>query len=177
MLKHALATAALVCMALQSSATYATQCNNNGIELKEPALCSKAFYFEGPCGSRLYPREWGDVRMVAGAWEKTSIRILAVSADVILSGQRSAVTGELFVGNSWNADEMTPIIRGVGGPLDQNGTVYVPLHAEQHFPPDRGMQFPAGKDWHSVHIDTHLTCYPDAAYYSGYLTVWYFLDP
>jgi hypothetical protein len=174
---NTVAVAALTVLTITNA--NAGQCRAAGYELKEPVVCSKSFHFSGTCGSNPYPEEWGwgDVKIVAGAWEKSPIRFLSVSSDALLTGSHSVVSGVMFVGNSWNDDEMTPTVRAGGVATGKIETVLVPIRAEQRFAPGFGMQFPAGQDWHHVHIDVHLSCLPADAVYEGTLTVWYSIDP
>lgn len=145
--------------------------------LKEPALCSKIFLFNGLCGHPNYGYPgWPDVAIAVGAWEKAPIRILAVSADAIVSTRWRAITASIFAGNSFNNDPMTPLRYATGQLVGLFGAVHAILHTEQHFPADNGMQFPAGQPMPQTHLDVHVSCDPAGAHYSGNLSVWYVFD-
>jgi hypothetical protein len=165
----------IVIATLLSAPAHAAQCDGTGPDLKEPALCSKLFVFEGFCGRTTYPAWTPDVVFAVGPWEKTLIRIFAVSADTVVRATWRAAFAKMFVGNSFNADPMTAFVTASGGVLDLSGRVAVPVHAEQHF--STGMQFAApGPEPLVPHLDVHLICEPDGAPFFGSLTVWYALD-
>ncbi len=69
-----------------------------------------------------------------GPWEKVPIGIFAVSGDAVVRAPWRAVIAEMFLGNSFNADPMTPYVSAAGGIVALSGRVAVPIHAEQHFP-------------------------------------------
>jgi hypothetical protein len=172
-------TLAIVVLLLSSSAARAAQCSGEG-DLKEPALCSRSFAFHGACGKPNYQfPEWETVAVAVGAWEKTAIRIVSVSADAtVISAANSKAPASwaiIFAGNSVNNDPMTPL-RGAAGVVSGAEVVTV-AHSEKDFPAGLGMQFPAGKSMHDAHLDVHLDCRPIGANYFGSLTVWYTLDP
>lgn len=165
-----------IIVALLSGGAHAAQCEGTGPDLKEPALCSKLFVFEGRCGHTPYPQWTPDVAFAVGPWEKVPIRIFAVSGDAVVRATWRAVIAEMFVGNSFNADPMTPYVSAAGGIMDFSGRVAVPIHAEQHYPV--GMQLDAaGPVPLTPHLDIHLICEPAGAPFFGSLTVWYRLDP
>lgn len=162
--------------ALLAGTAHAAQCGGTGPDLKEPALCSKLFVFEGRCGHTPYPQLTPDVAFAVGPWEKLPIRIFAVSGDAVVRATWRAVIAEMFVDNSFNADPMTPYVSASGGIMDLSGRVAVPIHAEQHFP--IGMQLSAaGPEPLVPHLEVHLICEPAGAPFFGSLTVWYRLDP
>jgi hypothetical protein len=162
--------------ALLSGTAHAAQCGGSGPDLKEPALCSKLFEFVGRCGHTPYPQWTPDVAFGVGPWEKVPIRIFAISGDVIVRATWRAVVAKMLLGNSFNADPMTPYVTASGGILDLSGRVAVPIHAEQHFA--TGMQLAgAGPVPLQPHLDVHLICEPADAPFFGSLTVWYSLDP
>ncbi len=154
------------------------QCGGTGPELKEPAVCSRLFEFGGLCGKPNYPyKDWDDVAVAVGAWEKVPIRLLFVSADARIQTRWRAVTARMFAGNSFNADPMTPYTNAAAGILDLHGNVVANIHTDMTLPAGLGMQFPAGQPWQDTHLDVHLQCTPTGAPYSGSLAVWYKLDP
>jgi hypothetical protein len=172
-MKYAL-TAALAATLISRSAL-AVQCGGRGPELKEPALCSKLFEFSGTCGTTPYPNWTPDVAFAVGPWERTPIRIFSISGDVTVRATWRAVIAKMFLGNSFNADPMTPYVNAAGGIMDLSGRVAVPLHVEQRF--TVGMQFAAaGPLPLDPHLDVHLICEPKGAAFFGSLTVWYTLD-
>lgn len=176
------AVIAIVLVLFWSAAARAAQCGGGGPELKNPTLCSRAFAFEGACGRPNYDYPgWFDVAFAVGAWEKLPIRFVAVSADaMILTDKwqnRFAKLAMIFVGNSYNGDPMTPYRYAFAGRSLPFGKTYLTVHTEQRFPDDSGMQFPAGQPMPRTHVDVHLTCQPDGAFYSGNLMVWYKFDP
>jgi hypothetical protein len=63
-----------------------------------------------------------------------------------------------------------------GERTDLLGHVRAVLHTEQHFPSERGMQFPTGEPMLPSHLDVRLNCRLVGASYSGNLIIWYFLD-
>lgn len=165
----------IIIAALLSAPAHAAQCDGTGPDLKEPALCSKLFVFAGSCGRAAYPAWTPDVVFAVGPWEKGPIRIFAVSADAVVHATWRAAFASMFVGNSFNADPMTPFVTASGGILDLSGRVAVPVHAEQHF--STGMQLAgSGPDPLVPHLDVHLICEPNRAPFIGSLTVWYTLD-
>lgn len=165
-----------VVAALVSGAAQAAQCEGTGPDLKEPALCSKLFVFEGRCGHTPYQGWTPDVAFAVGPWEKVPIRIFAISGDAVVRATWRAVTAEMFLGNSFNADPMTPFVNAAGGIMDLSGRVAVPIHVEQRYP--IGMQLSAARpEPLSQHLDVHMICEPDNAPFWGSLTVWYSLDP
>ena len=157
---------------------YAAQCGGESYQLKEPALCSKFFVFNGACGRAVYPYPgWSNVVLAVSAWESVPIRIVSVSADALIEGRWwRRVTASIFAGNSFNADPMTPYRYAASAGFDILGHAAVAIHSEEHFPLDDAMQFPAGQPMPQIHLDVHLTCSPNASY-SGSLSVWYRLDP
>ncbi len=168
-------------IAILSFSAYAAQCGSNGAELKSPVLCSRMFVFAGACGRPNYPYPgWPDVALVVGAWEKVSIRIISISVDAMIETQRWKNRFEkvamLFIGNSFNADPMTPYRYATAGRSLPFGRTRLAVHVEQRFPDDDGMQFPAGQPVRQTHIDVHLTCEPAGASYLGNMIVWYRLD-
>lgn len=161
------------------SVASAAQCAGSDWKLKEPALCSKLFVFSGTCGQTNYPAWTPDVAFAVGPWENVPIRIFAISGDAVVRATWRAVFAEMFLGNSFNADPMTPYVTASGGILDLSGRVAVPIHAEQHY--QIGMQL-AGRSNEPgqelvPHLDVHLICEPKGASYFGSMTVWYSLDP
>lgn len=172
----AVAVVALTC--LSSRSALAAQCfGNTKAELKEPAICSRIVEFGGVCGQPNYKFPgWNDVAVAVGAWEKTPIRILAVSADATVQTKWRTITGSIFAGDSFNNDPLTPLRYGSAGISDFHGDVSAILHTEQHFPAGLGMQLPAGLPWQGTHLDVHITCEPKGATYNGNLSVWYILD-
>jgi hypothetical protein len=153
----------------------AAQCDSNNIELKEPALCSKLFVFTGRCGQKNYPQWTADVVFAVAPWEKAPIRIFSISGDAIVYAKWRAVIAKMFLGNSFNADPMTPYVNAAGGPMDLSGRVAVPIHVEQRY--QIGMQLPAaGPVPLEPHLDAHLICEPSDAPFFGSITVWYTLD-
>jgi hypothetical protein len=168
---------AVLITALSIFPGYAAQCGGESYQLKEPTLCSKLFEFAGRCGRGNYPLpDWTpDVAFAVGPWERVPIRIFAISADTIVRATWRAVIARMFLGNSFNADPMTPYVYASGGIMDLSGRVAVSVHAEQHYP--IGMQLPgAGPVPLSPHLDVHLICEPNDAPYYGSMTVWYSLD-
>ena len=167
---------ALVCLA--PAPVQAAQCSgNSGYELKEPAICSRIVEFTGTCGHPNYSfPDWADVAVAVGSWEKTPIRILAISADAVVQTKGHTIIGSIFAGDSFNNDPLTPLRYATSGASDASGNVAAVLHTAQHFPVGLGMQLPAGQPWEHIHLDVHLTCNPVGAGYSGNLSVWYRLD-
>jgi hypothetical protein len=162
--------------ALGCGSAHAAECSGTDPELKSPALCSKLFVFAGRCGEKNYPEWTPDVVFAVGPWERTPIRIVAISGDAVIRATWRAVIAKMFLGNSFNADPMTAYVNAAGGVMDLSGRVAVPIHAEQHYPV--GMQLAAAGPVPLVpHLDVHLTCEPDGAPYFGSMTVWYTLDP
>lgn len=165
----------IVFLLLASSVAQASQCDGNGVELKGPMLCSKLFEFTGRCGHANYPQWTPDVVFAVGPWEKVPIRIFSISGDAVVHATWRAVIARMFLGNSFNADPMTPYVSASGGIMDFSGRVAVPIHTEQHYP--IGMQLPAaGPVPLKPHLDVHLTCDPESAPYLGSMVVWYMLD-
>lgn len=159
----------------------AAQCGGNGPELKNPTLCSRPFIFDGACGRPKYNyKGWSDVAFAVGAWEKVPIRVVAVSADAVIETERwknrFAKLAEIFVGNSFNDDPMTPYRYAAADRSLPFGKTRLTVHTEQRLSYDSGMQFPAGRSMFDAHIDVHLTCEPEGASYFGNLIVWYRLD-
>jgi len=168
--------AALLCLA--SYPAHAEQCRNNGIALRSPAICTITFDFNGSCGNVLYKYpDWADVVFIAGAWEKVPVRILSASVDAMIQTKYQTVIATIFAGNSYNADALTPKRSVAANPSVRDGTAIAILHEETKFPSDSGMQFPAGLDAPTTHIDVHLVCLPKGAGYAGSLTLTYKLDP
>ncbi len=162
--------------ALGCSPAHAAQCQGTDWELKAPALCSKLFEFAGRCGRTPYRGSTPDVAFAVGPWEKVPIRIFAISGDAVVRATWRAVVAKMFLGNSFNADPMTPYVNAAGGIMDLSGRVAVPIHVEQHFP--IGMQLAgAGPVPLVPHLDVHLICEPDSAPFFGSMTVWYGFDP
>lgn len=173
----ALMVAAASCLILRTAE--AAECfGNTKAELKEPALCSRIVEFGGACGRANYDIPgWPDVAVAVGAWEKTPIRIVAVSADAVVRAKWRTITGSIFAGDSFNNDPLTPLRYATGGISDLRSNASVVLHTEQHFPSGLGMQLPAaGQPWEWIHLDVHITCEPAGASYTGNLSVWYVLD-
>jgi len=167
---------AIIIIALLSGTAHAAQCDGNGRDLKEPALCSKLFVFEGRCGHTPYPQWTSDVAFAVGPWEKVPIRIFAISGDAVVRATWRAAIAQMFLGNSFNADPMTPYVNASAGIMDLSGRVAVPIHVEQRFP--IGMQLAAaGPVPLEPHLDVHLICEPADAPFFGSITVWYKLDP
>jgi hypothetical protein len=169
---------ATIAILLMPSIAAAAQCGDRGAQLKEPAICSRSFPFHGACGTPNYNFPgWDNVAVAVGAWEKVPIRIVSVSTDAIVTTKRSASWAIIFAGNSFNADEMTPLQSAVGVTSGWWGSVITSVHSEKTFPPGLGMQFPAGQPMYDAHLDVHLECRPIGAPYFGDLTIWYTLDP
>jgi hypothetical protein len=169
---------AILVVLLMPGAAAAAQCRGSGPDLKEPAVCSRLFGFQGLCGKPTYPyKDWDDVVVAVGAWEKVPIRILFVSADARIQTKWRAVTASMYAGNSFNADPLTPWAQAAAGIMDLRGDVVATIHAEMTYRPDLGMQFPAGQPWQDIHLDVHLQCTPTGAPYFGSLGIWYKLDP
>jgi hypothetical protein len=177
-MNRASAVAIIAFTCLGSKAALAAQCfGNSHLELKEPALCSRIIEFSGICGHPNYNFPgWPDVAIAVGAWEKTPIRIVAISADAVVRTKWHTVTGSIFAGDSFNNDPLTPLRYATAGISDLHGDVSAVLHTEQHFPAGIGMQLSAGQPWEQVHLDVHVTCDPAGATYDGNLSVWYVLD-
>jgi hypothetical protein len=165
----------IVFLLLAPNVARAAQCDGNGVELKEPMACSKLFEFTGRCGHANYPQWTADVVFAVGPWEKVPIRISSISGDATVRATWRAVIARMFLGNSFNADPMTPYVNAAGGIMDLSGRVAVPIHAEQRYP--IGMQLPAaGPVPLEPHLDVHLTCEPEGAPFLGSMVVWYTLD-
>ena len=163
---------------LMSGAAHAAQCGGTEPDLKEPALCSKQFEFVGRCGRTPYsgPGWTPDVAFAVGPWEKVPIRIFAISGDAVVRATWRSVIARMFLGNSFNADPMTPYVYAAGGIMDLSGRVAVPIHVEQHY--RIGMQLAApGPEPLMPHLDVHMICEPADAPLFGSITVWYELDP
>lgn len=163
----------------------AAQCRGNGIELKSSALCSIAFDFQGTCGKRVYDHAgWKGVVFATGAWEKSPIRIAIATADAMVTTAVGRAFAQLYAGNSFDADLMTPEVYAIGQPtvgriarlLGFRRDSIAIAHAEEHFPKGLGMTLPTGGSMEDAHLDVHLTCFPDGATYVGSLTVWYVID-
>ncbi len=169
---------AVIVVVLWSGTVHATQCRGIAPELKEPALCSIAFDFDGECGVPKYKfPDWDTVAIAVGAWEKLPIRIIIAAADVVVMARGAPSFVSVFAGNSYNADLMTPERKAVGVPSGPHGEFFASVHAEEHFPADAGMQFPAGQPMEAAHLDVHVYCWPKGASYTGSLSIWYKLDP
>ena len=146
-----------VVLLLPGGAAVTTQCGGSGPELKEPAICSRLFGFQGVCGKPNYPyKDWEDVALAIGAWEKALIRILFVSADARVQTKWRAINASMYSSNSFNADPMTPWAQTAAGIMDLRGDVVATLHTEMTYRADLGMQFPAGQPWQDIHLDVHL---------------------
>lgn len=171
-----LALALIVLALLTPSSALAARCDGEGPVLKEPALCSKLFEFSGQCGKTPYAWATPDIAFAVGPWEKTPIRIFDIAGDVIVYASWRAAFARMFLGNSFNADPMTPYANAVGGILDLSGRVAVPIHVEHHF--RTGMQLPGrGPAPLDPHLDVHLVCEPAGAPFLGSMTVWYAPEP
>ena len=168
----------IIAFVLVPGAASASRCGGSGPELKEPAVCSRHFGFQGLCGRPNYMfKDWDDVAIAVGAWEEVPIRILFVSADARIQTKWRAVTASMYAGNSFNADPLTPWAQATAGILDLRGDVVATIHAGMTYRPDLSMQFPAGQPWQDTHLDVHLQCTPTGAPFFGSLSVWYKLDP
>jgi hypothetical protein len=180
--------ALLILLALVPSAAEAAQCGGEGPQLKEPAICSRTFEFEGQCGRPNYQhKDWESVAFAVGSWERAPIRILTAAANVLVIARRYQASAKIFVGNSFDHDLMTPERSGVGQPVTRLSRIAswfglvaaqssVEVSTEGHFADIGGMQFPAGQEMAGTHIDVHLFCNPAGARYSGSLTLWYSFD-
>jgi hypothetical protein len=163
---------------VSSVSAHAAQCAGDSHQLKEPAVCSRIFEFTGNCGKPKYNfPDWNDVAFAVGAWEKVPIRIFFVSADATIQARGRAISARIFAGDSFNADPLTPYKTAAAGIMDLRGNAIATLHSAMNYPPDAGMQLPAGQPWEKIHLDVHLQCTPIGSAYYGNLSVWYRLDP
>jgi hypothetical protein len=165
---------------LTSHTAAAAECfGNTKAELKEPSLCSRIIEFAGVCGRANYdiPYWTPDIALAVGAWEKTAIRVVAVSADAEVRAKGHDVSASIFAGDSFNNDPLTPQRYAIGKAADSSADAVAVLHTERHFPLGVGMQLPgAGQPWENIHLDVHVACEPSGASYAGNLSVWYVLD-
>jgi len=162
----------IIAFCLTALPARAVQCGANGIELKEPALCSRAFDFNGKCGTPKYDYPgWETVVMATAAWETSPIRIVLVSVEAIISSPQHPLQATIFAGNSYNADLMTPERSAIS---TRESAIVV--HSEARFPSDNGMQFSTGEPLSKAHLDVHLYCLPIGAPYAGSMDIWYKLD-
>lgn len=143
--------------------------------LDPPAICSQLFQFNGNCGVPKYHFPgWSDVAFYKGAWEHKPIRIRIAAANVtITTNWWRTIWAQMFVGDSFNADPVTPYEAKVGGKSDWTGRTRLTLSSEQRL--NVGMQLPAKGQFpaEQTHLDVHLQCEPENAFYFGSLSVWY----
>jgi hypothetical protein len=97
------------------------------------------------------------VAFVTSAWEKSPIRILSSSADATVQARWRTITAQIFAGDSYNNDSLTPKRYATGGISDFHGNAVAILHItfRRHAVCIAGQQ-----PWeHIHHLRTHRAPY------------------
>ena len=120
----------------------------------ETTLCSQIFYGSGVCDGT------DQVPILERPWEPVAIEIVGVTVGLKIWG--AGERGYIFAGNSYSPDVM---LFHVG---EGSETVMFPKGLSFYLPPK------AAHVDASVHVDEHVLCWGDKAYYA-WLVIYYTL--